>query len=229
MFLGIVPVTLLLLRPSPQAMGLTPDGLSLAEIAEQPPQPSTPFGEAWRSTYFLAVSAAYTFLLGAQVGAIAHFYRLASTRDGTATAALALAVLATCSTIGRLVGGGLLLKVPARTFALVLMAMQACGLAFLALANGRAAILAATAFFAVTIGNSLMMHPLLLAERFGTLNYGRIYSTSQMVTVLGVAGCPALIGLLYEWSGGYQLPFFVVSALTLVGFAILAAFGTRRA
>ena len=228
MFLGIVPVTLLLLRPSPQAMGLTPDGLSLAEIAEQPPQPSTPFGEAWRSTYFLAVSAAYTFLLGAQVGAIAHFYRLASTRDGTATAAIALAVLATCSTIGRLVGGGLLLKVPARTFALVLMAMQACGLAFLALANGRAAILAATALFAVTIGNSLMMHPLLLAERFGTLNYGRIYSTSQMVTVLGVAGCPALIGLLYEMSGGYQLPFFVVSALTLVGFAILAAFGAGR-
>ena len=57
-----------------------------------------------------------------------------------------------------------------------------------------------------------MMHPLLLAERFGTRDYGRIYSTSQMVTVLGVAGCPALIGLLYEMSGGYQLPFFVVSA-----------------
>ena len=49
------------------------------------------------------------------------------------------------------------------------MAMQACGLAALALANGRAAILAATVLFAVTIGNSLMMHPLLLAERFGTL------------------------------------------------------------
>jgi MFS family permease len=228
LFLGIVPVTLLVLRPSPQAMGLSPDGLSMAEMAEQPPQPSTSFKEAWRSAYFLAVSAAYTFLLGAQVGAIAHFYRLVSTRDGTGTAALALATLAICSTIGRLVGGGLLLKVPARTFALVLMAMQACGLAALALANDRAAILAATVLFAITIGNSLMMHPLLLAERFGTLNYGRIYSTSQMLTVVGVAGCPALIGVLYEMSGGYQLPFFVVSALTLVGFAILATFSIPR-
>jgi MFS family permease len=228
MFLGIVPVTLLVLRPSPQAMGLAPDGLSQAEMAGQPPQPSTSFAEAWRSGYFLAVSAAYTFLLGAQVGAIAHFYRLASTRDGTATAALALATLAICSTIGRLVGGGLLLKVPARTFALVLMVMQACGLACLALAHDRAAILAATVLFAVTIGNSLMMHPLLLAERFGTLHYGRIYSTSQMVTVLGVAGCPALIGLLYEMSGGYQLPFFVAAALTLVGFAVLAMCASPR-
>jgi MFS family permease len=228
LFIGIVPVTLLVLRASPKALGLEPDGLTLAEIAEAPPQPSTPFKEARRNGYFIAVSAAYTFLLGAQVGAIAHFYRLVSTRDGTATAAIALAVLATCSTIGRLVGGGLLLKVPARTFALILMAMQACSLAFLAVAEGRANILMATVLFAVTIGNSLMMHPLLLAERFGTRDYGRIYSTSQMMTVLGVAGCPALIGVLYEMSGGYQQPFFVISALTLVGFAVLAVFAVPR-
>ena len=57
------------------------------------------------------------------------------------------------------------------------------------------------------MGNSLMMHPLLLAERFGTRDYGRIYSTSQLVTVVGVAGCPPLIGLLYEASGGYTVPF----------------------
>lgn len=228
LFLGIVPVTLFVLRASPRAMGLEPDGLSLAEIAESPPQPSTPYHEARRSAYFLAVSAAYTFLLGAQVGAIAHFYRLASTRDGTATAAIALAVLATCSTIGRLVGGGLLLKVPARTFALTLMAMQACALALLAVAHDRMSILGATVLFAVTIGNSLMMHPLLLAERFGTRDYGRIYSTSQMLTVLGVAGCPALIGFLYEMSGGYQLPFLVIAILTMVGLAILAMFGRLR-
>jgi MFS family permease len=228
LFLGVVPVTLLVLRPSPAAMGLKPDGLSLAQAVEAPPQPSTPYREARHSTYFLAVSAAYLFLLGAQVGAIAHFYRLASTRAGTATAAIALATLATCSTIGRLVGGGLLLKVPSRTFALVLMAMQAAGLAFLAVAHTRPAILAATVLFAVTIGNSLMMHPLLLAERFGTRDYGRIYSTSQMVTVLGVAGCPALIGLLYEQSGGYVVPFLVVSAVTLAGLATLAAFTSPR-
>ena len=70
--------------------------------------------------------------------------------------------------------------------------------------------------------------PLLLAERFGTRDYGRIYSTSQMMTVLGVAGCPALIGVLYEMSGGYQQPFFVISALTLVGFAVLAVFAVPR-
>jgi MFS family permease len=224
LLLGIVPVTLLVLRPRPQAMGLAPDGLSSAEVAAAPPQPSTSYRDARRSGYFYAVSAAYLFLLGAQVGAIAHLFRLASTRDGAETAAIALAVLATSSTVGRLIGGGLLLRIPARTFALFLMAMQAAGLALLALAEGRTAILATTLLFGVTIGNSLMMHPLLLAERFGVRDYGRIYSTSQMMTVLGVASCPALIGLLYEMSGGYAVPFLTVAVLTLVGLAILATF-----
>jgi MFS family permease len=229
MWFGIVPLTLWVIRASPQVMGLQPDGLSGSDLANTPQPAYLPYREARRSAYFYSVSAAYLFLLGAQVGAIMHFYRLASTREGANTAALALAVLASTSTIGRLAGGGLLLKVPARAFALVLMAFQALGLALLALAQGRAAILTATVIFAATIGNSLMMHPLLLAERFGTRDYGRIYSTSQMVTVLGVAGCPALIGLLYDLSGGYEFPFLVAAGLTLVGLAILGLYGAPRA
>ena len=212
--LGTLPVTLIVLRPRPAAMGLEPDGAVPAEGAPIAPQPAVAFGEARRSRYFFAVSVAYLFLLGAQVGAIAHFYRLASTRTGVATAALALSVLAGSSTIGRLLGGWLMLWIPSRPFALGLMVMQAAGLAVLAVAEDPAQILAGTVLFGVTMGNSLMMHPLLLAERFGTRDYGRIYSTSQLVTVVGVAGCPPLIGLLYEASGGYAMPFLAVAGLT---------------
>jgi predicted MFS family arabinose efflux permease len=229
MLAGVVPMALLVLRPSPQALGLEPDGLSLQQAAEAPPQPSISYGQALRSRYFGAISIAYMFLLGAQVGAIAHLYRLVSTREGPALAAAALATMAACSTIGRLVGGGLLLKMRSRTFALGLMAIQSAGLALLAVAHGQALILIATTVFALTIGNSLMMHPLLLAERFGTREYGRIYSSSQMVTVLGVAGCPALIGVLYELSDGYQVPFLVVAAITLAGFAVLGLYTGPRA
>src|SRR6185295_14381386 len=185
--LGTLPVTMLVLRSRPSAMGLEPDGAVTEEGAKPAPQPAVSFGEARRSRYFYAVSIAYLFLLGAQVGAIAHFYRLASTRVGVAAAALALSVLAGSSTIGRLVGGWIMLKVPALHFALVLMLMQAAGLAVLAVAEDRAQILVGTVVFGVTMGNSLMLHPLLLAERFGTRDYGRIYSTSQLVTVIGVA------------------------------------------
>jgi MFS family permease len=221
MILGIVPVALIVLRASPQAMGLEPDGLTSAQGAAAR-QASATFAEAVRSPYFYVVSVAYFFLLGTQVGAIVHIFHLASTRVGSEAAALALAAMAASSTIGRLVGGAALLKVPTRTFALAMMAMQAASLAALALAHDRAGILAATVVFGSTMGNSLMLHPLLLAERFGVRDYGRIYSASQMVTVVGLAGGPALVGFLYEASGGYRASFLAIAAGSLIGFAILA-------
>lgn len=227
LFLGVVPVTLLLLRPSPQAMGLAPDGGSAPAASSPSAQvPGTSFETALRSRYFLAVSVAYLFLLGAQVAAIAHLYRLVSTRTSFETAALAVSVMAACSTLGRLGGGWLLLKVPTRTFALGLMLTQILALSLLSMADSAVLIIACVVLFGVTIGNSLMMHPLLLAEHFGTRDYGRIYALSQMVTVVGVAGCPALVGLLYDASGGYLVPLLVLASITSLGLATLLS-GTR--
>ena len=227
-FFGIAPIALLVLRGSPAQYGLLPDG-GAAEAASEtkPAVPSVTYAAAKRSPFFYAVSIAYLFLLGAQVGAIAHLFRLANLRDGPRTAALSLAFLAAASIAGRLSGGWLLLKVSVRTFALVLMLVQGVSLVLLAFADGRIAILFSVVLFGVTIGNSLMMHPILLAERFGTLEYGRIYSMSQFVAMVGVAGGPAAMGLIYDWSGGYGWPFVVMAAATLAGFAVLQ-FGTRR-
>jgi MFS family permease len=226
--LGIVPVTLLVVRGSPASLGLEPDGGAKSANGEPTPVvPSVSYAEAKRSRFFLAVSIAYLFLLGAQVAAIAHLYRLANVRSGTETAALALAFLASASIAGRLTGGWLVLWTTVRTFALQLMAVQTAALMMLAFVHERVAILAAVALFGVTIGNSLMMHPLLLADKFGTREYGRIYSMSQFIAMAGVAGGPLLIGLLYDLSGSYELPFAAASMTTLAGLLALL-FGTRR-
>src|SRR5262249_59586646 len=100
------------------AVGLTHGGAEPVIGKPLLPQPAIAFTEARRSRYFFAVSIAYLFLLGAQVGAIAHVYRLASLRSGAATAALALSVLAGSSTMGRLAGGWLMLWLPSHPFAL---------------------------------------------------------------------------------------------------------------
>ena len=77
------------------------------------------------------------------------------------------------------------------------------------------------------VGNSVMMHPLLLAEAFGTRDYGRIYAASQFVTVIGLACGPALAGLVYETSG-YVVAYLALTAISLVGLAILALAGHHR-
>jgi cyanate permease len=189
--------------------------------------PSVSYAEAKRTGFFYAVSIAYLFLLGAQVGAIAHLYRLANLRDGTETAALALAFLAAASITGRLTGGWLVLRMRVRDFALELMAVQGIALLSLAFVHDRFPILAATVLFGVTIGNSLMMHPLLLAEKFGTREYGRIYSMSQFIGMAGVAGGPFVFGFLYDWTGDYSLPFIAGAFATIIGLFVLQ-FGSRR-
>ena len=211
LFLGTLPVTLLVLRPRPAAMGLEPDGAVPAEGAPIAPQPAVAFGEARRSRYFyrrlgrLSLPARRAgrrdrALLPAGEHAHRRGHRGAGAlrprrlqHDRAAARRLAHAVDALAAVRARPDG-------------------HAGGGTGGAGGRGRPAqILAGTVLFGVTMGNSLMMHPLLLAERFGTRDYGRIYSTSQLVTMVGVAGCPPLIGLLYEASGGYAVPFLAVA------------------
>jgi len=220
-FLGVVPVTAWIVRSSPQDMGLVPDGAKFAARGVRAALPrSVSYAQARRSRFFIAVTAAYLFGLGAQVGAITHLFRLASTRENPRIAALTLALMASASVVGRLCGGWLLLKLPTRGFATGMLLAQALALALLAFA-AKSLLLVGAVLFGITVGNVLMLQPLLLAEAFGIRHYGRIYSVSNLITAAGVAGGPALIGVLYEASGGYTLPYLVVSAASVLSCAIL--------
>jgi MFS family permease len=228
-FLGVVPVTLFLVRASPQDMGLRPDGAeAMPGVAAGAPLSGVSFTKAWKSRFFMAVTLAYVFSLGAQVGAIAHIFRLVVTRADAHLAAFAVALLASTSLVGRLIAGQLLTKIPARAFTIALMANQAAALAFLAFAHTNISLLAGVALFGFTIGTILMMNQLLLAEAFGSREYGRIYSLSQLVSVIGVAAGPALIGFIFVATGGYETPYLVTAISTLLGATILTLAGPAR-
>ena len=228
-FLGVVPATAWIVRSSPQEMGLVPDGAKfVARRRNLPVPPSVSYTQARRSRFFLAVTAAYLFGLGAQVGAITHLFRLASTRESPSVAAFALALLASASVVGRLSGGWLLLRIPIRGFTVGMLFGQALALALLAFAAEQLLLVGAV-LFGITVGNVLMLQPLLLAEAFGTRHYGRIYSVSNLITAAGVAGGPALAGVIYETSGGYALPYVVLSAASVLSCAILLLAGGTKA
>ena len=70
-----------------------------------------------------------------------------------------------------------------------------------------------------------MMQPLLIAERFGVLDYPRIFGRSQAITIVGVAGGPLLIGWLYDVFGSYEFPYVSAAALCAVGASILFVAG----
>ena len=221
--LGIIPITLLLIRAWPTTLGLQPDGDSADKKNPPPKQLAVDFKTAIRSRYFIAVTLAYAFVLCSQVAAIAHLFNLVSTRSDAQLAATALAVMAGCSMLARPLGGWLVGFFPSHRFAAVMMIAQALGLLALALADTQLTLLLAVALFGVSIGNVLMLLPVVLADAFGVRHFGRIYSVSQMVTTLGVAVGPLLLGLIHDLAGGYYPAFLVAAALSVLAFFILLA------
>lgn len=230
--LGVIPVSWILVRPSPHAMGLGPDGDPVMRDESGAPLPADgiDFETAIRSRFFIFTAGAFIFAMMAQVGVIAHLFRLVATRSGSNdTAALAVATMAMASIVGRLLGGWGLTYMSSRLFVFGLMLVQGAALALYASVEGTNALLATTVVFGVTVGNLLMMQPLLIAEAFGLKAYGRIYSFNQLFMTLGVATGPAAVGFLYEWLGGYDVAFLAMAAASGIAFLLVFAAGPVRA
>jgi hypothetical protein len=152
--LGIVPVTALVVRSSPQSRGMEPDGLtqSSADTAAAAPD-GVPFSEAVQGCFFAATTVVFTLIFAAPLGAVTHVFRLVSLRADERAAAVTLALMAAASLIGRFIGGWLLTYISPRVFSLALMTSQVVALVILAYAFYQALIFFAAVSFGFGMGN----------------------------------------------------------------------------
>jgi len=222
---GIVPAAWFLVRPDPEVEGWAPDGARRA-VGEVAPAPTgTPFGDAVRTRFFACVTIGYLLAFGAQVGGIQQLVKLVEDRTDARTAQFALTAIAATSVVARLVGGRIVQFVPMMRFTVVLAALQGVALALLGVAEVTWVIFAAIVMFGATIGNVLMLQPLLIAERFGVRDYPRIFGRSQLFTVIGTAGGPFVIGALYDLAGSYRIPYAVAACFSFGGALVLSLGG----
>ena len=222
-FLGIVPITALVVR-GPRS-GEEEPPLANAKSPSLRPDEGWVYAEALRSRFFLTVTGAWVLCMGAQVGGIAHLFNMAAVRVDTAAGASAVSAMATTSILGRFLGGWLITRMDTRRFALICLVLQAGAMTTLAQAHSAPFVLGAALFFGATVGNLLMLQPLLLAEAFGVREYPRIYSFSQLLSTLGVALGPALLGVLYDGTGGYAVPYLAAGAASLVAWIAVLGSG----
>ncbi len=225
-FVGIAPISAVLIRSWPSDKGLEPDGAPrrLTPVAVQ----GATFAQARRTRFFVLISATYAMVFLAQVGGIAQLYNLVSERVDSSVAATALSVMALSSVIGRLAGGLLVSVVSTRSMTIGLTVVQAVALTLLARADGSMSIYIVTAVFGLSIGNLLMLQPLLLVETFGVKEYSRIYSFCQLFGTIGVAGGPFLIGALRDIYD-YEIALYFAASANLVAIATLLLAGPTQA
>lgn len=226
--LGVIPVAWIWLRPNPEFMGLLPDGdapdvdendltgkgtSGTSEKANREKvEPGLSFKEARSGRFFWGVSLAYIFLMLAQVGGIAHQYGLAREQLDDAQTALVVAILPVASIIGRLIGGWVVDRGAIRNFAISMMVLQAGSLSLLAGGFSVLTLCVGLFLFGASVGNLLMLQPLILAEAFGVRDYARIFSVSNLMSSMGTSIGPALLGFVYVANDSLYAAAYIVAA-----------------
>ena len=222
---GTIPVIIFMIKPAPQPMGWLPDGARVERDITPPPPTGEPYAAAVRSRFFIAMAIAYVLMMAAQVGGLQQIVKLAEERTGATAAAFATFVLAAMSVIARLAAGRIVHRVPMTGFTIVLGVVQGAALVAMAFAYGTWALFGTIVVFGATVGNVLLLQSVLIGHRFGVRDYGRLFSVSQLIVVIGTAGGPFLLGWLYDLTGSYKVPYLVAGALSVCGAAVMSLAG----
>lgn len=237
---GVIPVAWIWLQPEPAAIGLQIDGKpGIDSGASDTGQTSAPrthtehgisFRQARQGRLFWGICLAYVFLMLAQVGGIAHQYGLARELLSEAQTALAVAILPVASIVGRLLGGLLVEQVSIRRFAIGMIAVQVIALLLLSSSFSVWTLCIGLFMLGSSVGNLLMLQPLLLAEAFGVRDYSRIFSVSNLMSSWGTAAGPALMGVVYAASGNlYSMPYLVAAVAGALGLMLFVGGGSLHA
>jgi MFS family permease len=208
---GIVPLCLLYVRSYPELIEAPLPAAHTNPLQALGKLPDRGFRDATRSRYFWGVSAAYFFLMMSQVGGIAHQFNLLSGHISIGQATSMLAILPVCSIAGRLAGGWVLDHTDMKIFTLLMIIIQATSLLVLSSSQEQWSLAVGLGLFGISVGNLLMLHPLLIAEAFGLKAYARVFAVSNLMATFGVAIGPGLMGWLFSLSGDYGSAYLVAS------------------
>ena len=230
---GVIPVSWIFLRVSPESIGVLPDGEQVKAYTQHGSAENVGstndglrFREAIRGRFFWALSLAYIFLMAAQVGGIAHQYGLVREQLSEAETAIAVAILPVFSIIGRLFGGWVVGQISIRKFAIVMMFLQALSLSLLSIGYSALTLCVGLAIFGASVGNLLMLQPLLIAEAFGVRDYAKIFSLSNLMSSWGTAMGPAVLGIVYAANTNlYQWPYAVAAMSGALGLSLFLVGG----
>jgi len=223
---GVIPLVLIVIRPFPETETIQEASGSITDSSSAAIS-GIDFGVTIRAATFWGLSVAWIFVMLAQVGGIAHQYGLVAENLTTAEAAVALGVLPLFSVVGRIVGGLIVDRMSGHAFSLIVMLLQGVSMIVLAFSEGAFGLVLGLALLGITVGNLLMLQPLLIADVWGLRHYSRIYATSNLLTMLGIAAGPVLMGYLLSETGNYTASYLMAGVSSFIAIFVFYLWGPR--
>ncbi|HZS83536.1 MAG TPA: MFS transporter [Stellaceae bacterium] len=171
------------------------------------------------------------FLLNSLIGVltIAHAAPLAAARGGSPGEIAAAAVLVSLGNgVGRLAGGWLSDRAPARAVLCGAPALNGVALATAAVMPGSGAILASLLLVGAGYGCVASALPAIVAKTYGAAETSRIFG--RIFTAWGVAGLtgPLLGGAIFDALGGYETVIVAAAAIALAAMLLSAGYPPAR-
>jgi MFS family permease len=228
LLLVMLPLAVRVMRRSPEALGLGPDGgprtPAVTAASGSGGQRRTDALRTWR---FWSVSAPFALGLAAQVGVLTHLVALLTPALGTGGAARAVSTTIATAIAGRLLTGAVVDRMNRRLVSSATLVIQMVGLGLLAWAPGSTVAYAGCALFGLGIGNLTTLPGLILAAewprgRFSAL-VGLVVGINQFTFAFG----PSLVGILRDAAGDYRPALGVCMALEAVAAGMILLGPTR--
>jgi len=221
-----IPPHALVLRRCPADLGLTPDGVLSATDLTIFPEPSVRVGVAIRDLRFWLLSIAFAMSGFATVTMTIQLIPYLLSRGETLVFAAAIAgVHGFMSLLGRLFLGPFGERWSRRLVTIGLFGMQIIGLTVLMFSTHPFAALIYIALFGAGAGTQTIMRAALIAEEYGSVNYGVISGIQNIILTVARTVAPIVTGLLVERIGYNGM---VCSLIGLLAVGVLALFMVEK-
>jgi len=222
------PLHALVLRRSPQALGLTQDGaVTRLQGTDLPAEQSLPTHEALRSADFWWLTLAFGLGRFAFAAMGAHLIPLLLERGYTpATVALIAGSIGPLQLLGRVVFAPALNRWSLEGVTAAMFLSLAVAFASLQLSFNLSGVLVFVLLYGMSNGATTLSRAALIAALYGSANFGSINGVVALVVAVMGAAAPLLAGLLYVQLGGYTALLWTLTSSGVV--AAAATFHARR-
>lgn len=212
-----IPVHALVLRRSPEDIGLLPDGATApagAAGSVAPAEASVPVAAAVRSASFRWLTTGFCLAFFANVAATIHLIPYLTDHGfSSGFAASAAGAIGLLALPGRVIFTPLGGRIPRRFVAAAIFAVQAVALVVLVSTSSAAGVWGFVVLFGLGFGAITPARAALVADLYGRANYGSISGILALFVTGARALAPVAAGLLYGLFGGYAPVFWLLIAV----------------